>query len=77
MTILLKTVISKPKNYLQFLDGIYSFIDNKLYKYEEKPDICFTQQIKRNFSYIQPSRLWRTYEKSYQSYLSWWDRKAI
>lgn len=36
-------------NYLPFLDGIYSFVDKKLYTYNELPNIHFTQKIYRKF----------------------------
>ncbi|KAJ1640866.1 hypothetical protein T492DRAFT_1138723 [Pavlovales sp. CCMP2436] len=35
--------------YLPFNDGIYSFVDKKLYSYDELPDVNFTQKINRNF----------------------------
>jgi hypothetical protein len=37
------------KYYLPFLNGIYSFKDKKLYKYEELPNIHFTHIINREF----------------------------
>jgi len=36
-------------NYLPFIDGIYSFVDKKLYTYNELPNIHFTQKIYRKF----------------------------
>lgn len=37
------------KNYLPFINGIYSFIDKKLYSYDELKNIHFLQQIDRKF----------------------------
>ena len=42
-------IIRNTKYYLPFNDGIYSFLENKLYKYEELPNIRFIQKINRNF----------------------------
>lgn len=42
-------MIKNQLYYLPFLDGIYSFIDSKLYKYKELPDIHFTFKINRMF----------------------------
>ena len=42
-------MIKNNKYYLPFNDGIYSFKDNKLYKYDELPNIHFTYKIGRNF----------------------------
>jgi hypothetical protein len=45
----IKNIIKTTKFYLPFNDGIYSFLDRKLYKYEELPHIKFLLKIKRNF----------------------------
>jgi len=42
-------MIKNNKYYLPFNDGIYSFKDKKLYKYNELPNIHFTYKINRNF----------------------------
>lgn len=42
-------MINNNKYYLPFNDGIYSFNDTKLYKYEELPNIHFTYKIDRNY----------------------------
>lgn len=42
-------MIKNNKFYLPFNDGIYSFKDKKLFKYEELPNIHFTFKINRNF----------------------------
>ena len=42
-------MIKNNKYYLPFNDGIYSFKDKKLYKYDELPNIHFTYKINRNF----------------------------
>ena len=42
-------MIKNNKYYLPFNDGIYSFKEQKLYKYDELPNIHFTQKISRNF----------------------------
>ncbi len=35
--------------YLAFNNGIYSFKDKKLYRYEDLPDVCFTKKISRDY----------------------------
>lgn len=40
------------KNYLPFKNGIYSFIDKKLYDYDELPNVNFFMKINRNFPAI-------------------------
>ena len=42
-------MIKNNKYYLPFNDGIYSFKEKKLYKYNELPNIHFTNKINRNF----------------------------
>ena len=42
-------MIKNNKYYLPFNDGIYSFKDKKLYKYNTLPNIHFTYKINRNF----------------------------
>ena len=42
-------MINNNKYYLPFNDGIYSFKEKKLYKYNELPQIHFTYKINRNF----------------------------
>ena len=42
-------IIRNTKYYLPFKNGVYSFIDKKLYKFEELPNIKFIQKIKRDF----------------------------
>ena len=42
-------MIKNNKFYLPFNDGIYSFKDQKLYSYDELPNIHFTYKINRNF----------------------------
>jgi len=42
-------MIKNNKYYLPFNDGIYSFKDKKLYKYDEMPNVYFTYKIDRNF----------------------------
>jgi len=42
-------MIKNNKFYLPFNDGIYSFKDKKLFKYNELPNIHFTYKINRNF----------------------------
>ena len=42
-------IIKNTKYYLPFNDGIYSFIEKKLYKYEELPNIKFIQKINYDF----------------------------
>jgi hypothetical protein len=42
-------MIKNNKYYLPFNDGIYSFKDQKLYSYDELPNIHFTYKINRNF----------------------------
>ena len=42
-------MMKNSKYYLPFNDGIYSFKDKQLYKYDELPNIHFTQKISRNF----------------------------
>jgi uncharacterized protein YfkK (UPF0435 family) len=43
----IKNANQKNKNYLPFKNGIYSFVDKKLYSYDEKPDIHFFIKIDR------------------------------
>jgi hypothetical protein len=45
----IKNIQKNSKNYLPFKNGFYSFIDKKLYNYDELPNINFTQQIYRDF----------------------------
>lgn len=42
-------MINNNKYYLPFNDGIYSFKDKKLYKYDELPNVNFFYKINRNF----------------------------
>jgi len=42
-------MIKYNKYYIPFNDGIYSFKEKKLYKYEELPNVNFTFNINRNF----------------------------
>ena len=42
-------MIKNNKYYLPFNDGIYSFNDKQLYKYNQLPNIHFTYKINRNF----------------------------
>ena len=42
-------MIKNNKYYLPFNDGIYSFKEKKLHKYDELPNIHFTYKINRNF----------------------------
>ena len=42
-------IIKNTKYYLPFNDGIYSFLDKKLYRYEELPNIKFIQKINHDF----------------------------
>jgi hypothetical protein len=42
-------MVNYNKFYIPFIDGIYSFIDKKLYKYDELPNVKFTFKINRTF----------------------------
>lgn len=42
-------IILKSKGYIAFEDCIYSFVENRTYTYDEKPDIYFIQNIGRKF----------------------------
>jgi hypothetical protein len=42
-------IIRTTKYYLPFNNGVYSFLDKKIYKYEELPNIKFIQKINRDF----------------------------
>jgi hypothetical protein len=42
-------MINNNKFYIPFIDGIYSFINKKLYKYDELPNVKFTFKINRTF----------------------------
>jgi len=47
----LMNLSSNNKGYLPFLNGIWSMVDKKLYKYEELPIIHFLSIINRNLKY--------------------------
>ena len=63
-------MIMSNKTYLPFLDGIYSFKDKKLYKYEDKPDIIFTKKINRNFPIYNEDDIKKVYNKILKPILS-------
>lgn len=42
-------LLDNNKYYLPFIDGIYSFKENRLYTYEDLPNIHFTYKINRKF----------------------------
>ncbi len=42
-------MIKNNKYYLTFYAGIYSFKDQKLYSYDELPDIHFTYKLNNKF----------------------------